>query len=76
MKKSIILVCAMSLIIGLTAIVLFAQNSVSAPVQWEYKLQYNINEKKCNELGEDGWELVSVADVKGLTTYAFKRKKP
>jgi hypothetical protein len=31
-----------------------------ARVQWEYRVIDNANEKKLDELGSEGWELVSV----------------
>lgn len=34
--------------------------------KWEYKKVYDPSESKLNELGDEGWELVSVvADVSG-----------
>jgi hypothetical protein len=49
-------------------------------VKWEYKMEYNVNEKKLNQLGEDGWELAGMgAEGSGPTanviTYVFKRQK-
>lgn len=49
--------------------------SAPAPVAWEYKFEYKCNEKKANELGAQGWEIVSMAPGNtGLfTDCAFKR---
>ena len=58
--------------------------SISAIAQprktWEYKFQYNVSEKKANDLGEQGWELVTIGALgSGLTsnveTFVFKRQK-
>lgn len=45
-----------------------AQEKVPAPIQWEYKVitiflpeKEGMLEKSLNELGEKGWELVSIA---------------
>ena len=50
-----------------------------APQTWEYKFQYQCDEKKANNLAADGWELVNMtASGSGMTTAincAFKRPK-
>ena len=55
-------------------------NSHAAPAQtWEYKFQYQCDEKKANNLAAEGWELVNMtASGSGMTTAvncAFKRPK-
>lgn len=48
------------------------------PTTWEYKFEYDVREKKANELGAQGWELVSVSLTSGSSSvneYAFKRRK-
>lgn len=51
----------------------------SKPAQWEYKFQYQCDEKKANNLAAEGWELVNMtASGSGMTTAvncAFKRPK-
>jgi hypothetical protein len=51
----------------------------SKPVQWEYKFQYQCDEKKANNLAAEGWELVNMtASGSGTSTAvncAFKRAK-
>jgi hypothetical protein len=51
--------------------------------RWEYKVEYHgtISEKKLNELGAEGWELVSTEiSIKNgdsnVTSFYFKRQKP
>lgn len=47
-------------------------------VQWEYKTEFgNISDRKLNELGSSGWELVAVEvnDNVFLRRYYFKRQK-
>jgi len=49
-----------------------------ARVQWEYKVEVNINERRMNQLGKEGWELVgfqltSPRGGSGNTNYVFKR---
>lgn len=51
--------------------------SAPAPVAWEYKFEYKCTEKKANELGAVGWELVNVSDgTTGIfSTCAFRRSR-
>lgn len=48
---------------------------------YEYKFETSISEKKANELGAQGWELVAVDSRSGggtvvsITTFVFKRAK-
>ena len=47
---------------------------------FEYKFDYNTSEKKANELGAQGWELVAVQSTgpglaNNVPTYVFKRVK-
>lgn len=48
--------------------------------QWEYKFEYATREKKANELGAQGWELVAVSSLgsgptSNVAEYVFKRAK-
>lgn len=48
--------------------------------QWEYKFLYEASEKKSNELGSQGWELVAIQSTgpglaNNVPTYVFKRQK-
>jgi hypothetical protein len=46
-------------------------------MQWEYRIEAFVElayvEKRLNEWGEDGWELVNISP--SLKTYFFKRLK-
>lgn len=46
---------------------------------WEYKIlnvgNSNINEESLNELGKEGWELVSISFSKYANVFFFKRAK-
>ena len=48
---------------------------------WEYKVIHHLNEQKLNELGAEGWELVTVLPAissgssTGVTTFYLKRAK-
>lgn len=64
----------------LLAICLFTLSaSPQPPKGWEYKFQYQCDEKKANQLADEGWELVNMtASGSGMTTAincAFKRAK-
>lgn len=46
--------------------------------QWEYKFDFSTTEKKANELGSQGWELVAIQSTgpglgNNVSTYVFKR---
>lgn len=46
---------------------------------WEYKLEYKVNERRANELGSQGWEMVGAGtENAGTITVSyliFKRAK-
>lgn len=55
----------------------FAQKSQP---QYEYKFEYNVSEKKANQLGAEGWELVTASatgsgPASNVETFVFKRAK-
>ncbi|OLE52122.1 MAG: hypothetical protein AUG51_19385 [Acidobacteria bacterium 13_1_20CM_3_53_8] len=48
--------------------------------QWEYKFEYAPSERKANELGAQGWELVAIQSTgsgmgNNVPNYVFKRAK-
>ena len=47
--------------------------------RWEYKTIPNCTERVLNDLGEKGWELVSINEVNpsggGFYAYTFKKEK-
>jgi hypothetical protein len=52
----------------------------AAPRQFEYKFEFNPSEKKANELGALGWELVAIQSTgpgtgNNIPTYVFRRVK-
>jgi hypothetical protein len=64
----------------LLSLVSIAWVQSSKPVQWEYKFDFNTSEKKANELGAQGWELVAIQSTgpgvgHNVSTYAFRRVK-
>jgi hypothetical protein len=48
------------LILGILVTTAFTQQPAK-PVQWEYKLEYKINEKRLNALSAEGWEVVTAS---------------
>lgn len=47
---------------------------------WEYKFVYEASEKKANQLGQEGWELVAIQSTgpglgNNVPAYVFKRSK-
>lgn len=70
-------------LITLSALLLIALFTVSAmpqkPQTWEYKFQFQCDEKKANNLAAEGWELVNMTSSGvGMATAvncAFKRPK-
>lgn len=48
--------------------------------QWEYKFDFSNTEKKANEMGTLGWELVAIQSTgpglgNNVPTYVFRRPK-
>jgi len=70
-------------IIAASALLVICLFTLSAspqqPKGWEYKFQFQCDEKKANTLAAEGWELVNMtASGSGMTTAincAFKRPK-
>ena len=72
--KNILLTLA--LVIG----ILFTAGAQQPRMQWEYKFEYNVSQKKANELGAQGWELVTASSTgsgtaSNVETFVFKRAK-
>jgi predicted Rossmann-fold nucleotide-binding protein len=65
-------------LIVICGVCLSATSRPPAP-QWEYKFQYQCDEKKANALASEGWELINMtASGSGTMTAvncAFKRAK-
>lgn len=62
----------------LLTVIVATAGSYPQPQQWEYKFEYSMRESKANELGKEGWELVSISLTSGgssVREYAFKRPK-
>lgn len=68
-------------IVALILIVLIAGGWIwqaNPKQQFEYKIEYSMNEKKLNQMASQGWELVAVspdAQTGNVTGYYFKRAK-
>lgn len=74
MKQLLIAITLMCAVLTITAWAI----PTPQPQQWEYKFEYSMRESKANELGKEGWELVSISLTSGgssVREYAFKRKK-
>lgn len=70
------------LVIALAVCVLFvgAWSARTVPVQYEYKYEFNASEKKANEMGAQGWELVAApvsinGSLSNTVTFVFRRVK-
>lgn len=63
----------------LFAVCVLTISAVPQTKTWEYKFQYQCDEKKANNLAAEGWELVNMtASGSGMTTAvncAFKRAR-
>lgn len=71
---------ALTIIVGIVITSAFAQQSKPSSPQWEYKLEFKLNEKRANELGAQGWELAGIESPStgignNVPTYVFKRPK-
>ena len=67
-------------VVLLMALVLIVGGWKLTPTQYEYKFEYNLKEKKANELGAQGWELVALTSsgsdtATSVEIYVFKRAK-
>jgi hypothetical protein len=73
--KTKLTICALSII----CFVSLSATPQTKPAQWEYKFQFQCDEKKANNLAAEGWELVNMtASGSGMTTAvncAFRRAK-
>lgn len=79
--KNKIYIALLALVLGFYFVNSKSQAAPS-PATWEYKLVDSPSEKKCNELGAEGWELVTITTKGGSSSmsmtsplYAFKRAK-
>ena len=69
------------LIIAVSVLVAFSQTPKPNLVIWEYKFEFQCTEKKANQLGAEGWELVAIQPPSNvgisnnISTYVFKRAK-
>lgn len=75
MKKTLICITLV-----LAALLTTAWSQTASRPSWEYKFEYNMNEKKANQLGADGWELVTASaagsgPLSNVETFVFKRPK-
>jgi hypothetical protein len=56
-----------------------AQKHSAKRVVWEYKIESSTSEEVFNQLGAQGWELVTVSETRqgesGNLNYCFKRAK-
>jgi hypothetical protein len=57
-----------------------ATKEKSLPTQWEYKFDFSATERRANDLGGQGWELVAIQSTgpgpgNDVATYVYKRQK-
>ena len=86
-KKLLLIAVAATILCGLIGLTVFGQRPQREPrVNWEYKVVYvpgvrNMSEKTMNELGFQGWELVTFQAINneggtiGAGNYFFKRAR-
>lgn len=86
-KKVLLIAVAAALLFGLIGLTVYGQRpSRTPPIKWEYKVVYvpgvrNISENTMNELGVQGWELVTFQAINneggtiGAGNYFFKRAR-
>lgn len=71
MKRNILLAIAL-VVLAFTVGFTFQRSQT----QWEYKVESGISEKNFNNLGSQGWEIVSCGSFNGGMPYCvFKRAK-
>lgn len=75
----IAVLCFLFITASLITVRTFANQSPAlSRVVWEYKVEVSPKDKKLNELGAEGWELVAIGDAAMGTVaqnYIFKRAK-
>lgn len=71
------------LIVLLLAVSLLSVSATGRPTPptWEYKFEYKVNERRANDLADQGWELTVIGNEAGTGTMAavpfmvFRRAK-
>jgi len=55
----------------------FAYRQAQPRVKWEYRVEFfgSISQKKLDEMGDEGWELVVAANDHGINEFVFKRQR-
>jgi hypothetical protein len=66
------LILSILLIVGWTV---YGQRSTPQRPVWEYKIANNLSDQQLNELGSQGWEMVTATVGGGNYTFYFKRAK-
>lgn len=72
-----LLIVAVLLVVAVTLGFTFKR---PVPQSWEYHLEYKLDERKANQLGAEGWELVAGSSNPGglannIIIWVFKRPK-
>ena len=68
------LILSILLIVGWTV---YGQRSAPQRPVWEYKIANNLSEQQLNELGSQGWEMVTAtADGGNFAIYLKRAKQP
>ena len=74
-KKHWIVVSVLVLVFFLVGWTTSGQKRNSLKTTWEYKSLANASDAALNELGAQGWELITVVNFRGGTAYYLKRAK-